>query len=137
MKIDNKMHELFEEFGSSMSANVIVQGPGEVLDFRGKLLKGCIQCGRRIGEFMLPQDIACALTSGHYEIKPNAHRLLIGLWNNNISLSKAHPKIDGLVRAHGDTAKALINLKESDPTKFLQVLCMLWKYQKEKKKWQK
>jgi len=113
--------------------NVIIHGPGKVSDLRGELLKGCVQCGKKIGEFMLPQDIACALTAGNYEIKPEAHRLIIGLWNNTIPFSKARTKLDGLVRASGDTAEVLRNLKEADPTKFLQVLVILWKYQKEKK----
>ncbi|RLA94216.1 MAG: hypothetical protein DRG25_02990 [Deltaproteobacteria bacterium] len=132
MKINNRMEELFEEFGSSMSANVIVHGPGDISDLRNELLKGCVQCEKRIGEFMLPQDIACALTAGIYEIKPEAKRLLSGIWNNRIPISKARTNLDGLVRASGDTAKVLKNLKEADPIKFLQVLCILWKYEKEK-----
>ena len=130
---DYEMKELFEEFGSSMSANVIIQGPGEVIDLRAQLLRGCVQCGNRIGEFMLPQDVACALTVGDYEIKADANKLLKGLWNNSVSLSKACTKTDGLVRAEGDAAIVLKNLKEADPNKFLQVLTILWRYKKEKK----
>ena len=133
MKINNKMEGLWGEFESSMSVNLIVQGPGEVIDLRRQLLKGCVQCGKRIGEFMLPQDIACALTVGDFEIKTESKRLFQKLWNNMIPLSEASAKIDGLVRAADDTAKALKNLKEADPEKFLQVLTLLWKYQKEKK----
>ena len=133
MKTNNEMENLLGEFEASMSVNLIVQGPGEVIDMRKQLLKGCVQCGKRIGEFMLPQDIACALTVGDFEIKAESNRLLQKLWNNRISLSKASAKINGLVRAADDTAKVLKNLKETDPEKFLQVLTILWKYQKERK----
>lgn len=133
MKRDNKIDELFEEFGSSMSVNLIVQGPREVIDLRAQLLKGCVQCGKRISEFMLSQDIACALTAGHYEIKSDAAKFLQKIWNNVISLDDASEKTDGLVRASGDTAVVLKTLKEVDPKKFLEVLCILWKYEKEKK----
>ena len=133
MKSDNKIYELFEEFGSSMSVNLIVQGPREVIDLRDQLLKGCMQCGKRISEFMLSQDIACALTAGHYEIKSGAAKFLQKIWNNVISLADASDKTDGLVRASGDAALVLKTLKEVDPKKFLEVLCILWKYEKEKK----
>jgi len=133
MKLDNKIDELYEEFGSSLSANVIIQGPREVIDLRGQLLQGCVQCGKRISEFMLPQDIACALTAGQYEIKPEGAKLLKKIWNNAVSLAKASKNIDGLVRAGGDAAVVLKNLKEVDPKKFLEVLCILWKYEKERK----
>ena len=134
MKRDNKIDELFEEFGSSMSANVIEQGPYDVLDLRGQLLKGCVQCGTRISEFMLSQDIACALTGGHYEIKSDAGKFLQKICNNALSLADASEKTDGLVRAGGDTATVLKTLKEVDPQKFLEVLCILWRYEKEKKR---
>jgi hypothetical protein len=133
-KISNNLEELYDEFESSMSANVIVQGPTEVLDLRGQLLKGGLQCGERITEFILPQDIACALTSGIFEIKPGSHQLLSGLWNNTISFAEARTKIDGLIRAAGDAAEVLKNLKATDPKRFLQVLVILWRYQKEKKR---
>lgn len=133
MKTDNELDALFEEFGSSMAANVIIQGPKQVLDLRAQLLKGCVQCGQRIGEFMLPQDIACALTAGEYELKPAADSLLKGLWGNTVSLAHARETMDGLVRASGDTATVLKTLKQVDPIKFLQVLGILWRYQKEKR----
>jgi len=133
MKTKNEMAYLFGEFESSMSVNLIVQGPGEVIDLRKQLLKGCVQCGERISEFMLPQDIACALTAGDLEIKADSHQLFKKLWNNRISLSEATSKTDGLVRAADDTAKVLKTLKKTDPTKFLQVLTIIWKYQKENK----
>lgn len=133
MKRDNKIDELFEEFGSSMSVNLIVQGPRDVIDLRGQLLKGCLQCDKRISEFMLSQDIACALTAGHYEIKSEAAKFLQKICNNAISLADASEKTDGLVRASGDTAMVLKTLKEVDPIKFLEVLCILLKYEKEKK----
>jgi len=120
-----------------MSVNVIVHGPGDVSDLRNELLRGCVQCGKRIGEFMLSQDIACALTAGEYKLKPEAGTLLKGLWNNALSLSKAHTEVDGLVRAAGATAEVLRSLKENDPTKFLEVLSLLWKYEQEKKTWRK
>ncbi|MFH0812078.1 MAG: hypothetical protein V2A69_04465 [Pseudomonadota bacterium] len=135
-KMSNKLEDVYGEFESSMSANVIVQGPKEVIDLRSQLLNGCVQCGKRISEFMLPQDIACALTSGVFEIKPGSQQLLSGLWNNTISFDEGGTKIDGLVRASGDTAEVLKNLKEADPKKFLQVLVILWRYQKEKKRGQ-
>ena len=137
MRIDNKMAELFREFESSMSVNVLVHGPGNVSDLRNELLRGCVQCGKRIGEFMLSQDIACALTAGEYKLKPEAGKLLKGLWNNALSLSKTHTEVDGLVRAAGATAEVLKSLKETDPTKFLEVLSLLWKYEQEKKTWRK
>jgi hypothetical protein len=137
MRIDNKMEELFREFGSSMSVNVMVHGPGDVSDLRNELLRGCVQCGERIGEFMLSQDIACALTAGEYELKSEASKLLKGLWNNAIPLSKASTQIDGLVRAAGAAAKVLKTLKENDPTKFLEVLSLLWRYEQETKTWKK
>ena len=133
MKRDNKIDELFEEFGSSLSVNLIVQGPRDVIDLRGQLLKGCLQCDKRISEFMLSQDIACALTAGHYAIKSEAAKFLQKICNNAISLADASEKTDGLVRASGDTAMVLKTLKEVDPKKFLEVLCILWKYEKEKK----
>jgi len=137
MRIDNKMEELFREFGSSMSVNVIVHGPGDVSDLRNELLRGCVQCGKRIGEFMLSQDIACALTAGEYELKPEADTLLKGLWNNAISLSKARTEVDGLVRGAGATAEVLKSLKENDPTRFFEVLSLLWKYEQGRKTWRK
>jgi len=131
-RTDNEMEELFEEFGSSLAANYIVHGPGDVMDLRGQLLKGCVQCGERISEFMLPQDIACALTAGKYELKKNAIDVFKRIWNNSISLSEAASQTDGLVRAAGDAATVLKTLKASDPKKFLQVLTILWRYSKEK-----
>jgi hypothetical protein len=137
MRIDNKIEELFREFGSSMSVNLIVHGPGDVSDLRGELLRGCVQCGERIGEFMLSQDIACALTAGEYKLKPEATKLLKRLWNNAIPLSEALSQVDGLVRAAGATAEVLKSLKENDPTKFLEVLSLLWRYEQESKTWRK
>jgi len=131
------MEELFGEFGSSMSVNVIVHGPGDVSDLRSELLRGCVQCGNRIGEFMLSQDIACALTAGEYDLKPGGAKLLKGLWNNTVPLSQACTQVDGLVRAAGATAAVLKSLKENDPMKFLEVLSLLWKYEQEKKTWRK
>ena len=133
MKPNNQIDELFEEFGSSLSVNLIVQGPRDVIDLRGQLLKGCVQCGTRISEFMLSQDIACALTTGHYEIKSDAEKFLQKIWNNAISLADASEKTEGLVRASGDAATVLKTLKEVDAKKFLEVLCILWKYGKGKK----
>ena len=133
MKPNNQIDELFEEFGSSLSVNLIVQGPRDVIDLRGQLLKGCVQCGTRISEFMLSQDIACALTVGHYEIKSDAAKFLQKIWNNAISLADASETTDGLVRASGDAAVVLKALKEVDAKKFLEVLCILWKYGKGKK----
>ena len=133
MKVMNNLDELYDEFESSMSANVIVQGPGEVLDLRKQLLKGCVQCGNKISEFMLPQDIACALTAGTFALKPRAHRFLSGLWNDTVTLAEAQTKTDSLVRAAGDTAEVLRQLKQADQKKFLQVLVILWRYQKGKK----
>jgi len=86
---------------------------------------------------MLSQDIACALTAGEYELKPEAANLLKGLWNNALPLSKACTQMDGLVRAAGETATVLRSLKENDPMKFLEVLSLLWKYEQEKKAWRK
>jgi hypothetical protein len=126
MKRDNNIDELFEEFGSSLSVNLIVQGPRDVLDTRGQLLKGCVQCDKRISEFMLSQDIACALTAGNYEIKSDAAKFLQKICNNAISLADASEKTDGLVRASGDAAIVLKTLKEVDSKKFLEVLCILW-----------
>lgn len=120
-----------------MSVNLIVHGPGDVSDLRNELLRGCEQCGERIGEFMLSQDIACALTAGEYELKPQAAKLFKGLWNNAIPLSKALSRLDGLVRAAGTTAEVLKSLKENDPTKFLEVLSLLWRYEQENKAWRK
>ena len=120
-----------------MSVNVIVHGPGDVSDLRNELLRGCVQCGERIGEFMLSQDIACALTVGEYELKPEAGKLLKGLWNNAVPLSKALTQVDGLVRAAGETAQVLRTLKDYDPVKFLEVLGLLWKHELEKKTWEK
>jgi hypothetical protein len=134
MKAMTNFDELYDEFESSMSANVIVQGPRQVLDLRKQLLKGCVQCGEKISKFMLPQDIACALTAGTFELKPGAHRLLSGLWNGTVSLPEAQTKTDSLIRAAGDTAEVLKQLKKSDQVKFLQVLVILWRYQKEKKR---
>ena len=116
-----------------MSANVIVQGPRDVLDLRKQLLKGCVECGNRISEFMLSQDIACALTAGYYELKSESNKLLQEIWNNKISLSDASEKTEGLVRASGETALVLKTLKEVDLKKFLEVLCILWRHEKEKK----
>jgi hypothetical protein len=82
---------------------------------------------------MLSQDIACALTAGHYEIKSEAAKFLQKICNNAVSLADASEKTDGLVRASGDTAMVLKTLKEVDPKKFLEVLCILLKYEKEKK----
>ncbi|MBN2468869.1 MAG: hypothetical protein JXD19_12045 [Deltaproteobacteria bacterium] len=131
MRINNRIAEFFEEFESSVSANVIVQGRRDVLDFRRQLLRGCVQCGERIGEFMLPQDVACALTVGEFHIKSEANQLLKKLWSNSISLGAACRQTDSLVRAAGDTAIVLKNLKRNDPEKFLQVLAILWRYRKE------
>lgn len=133
MKRDNRIDELFEELGSSLSVNLVIQGPKEVIDTRAQLLKGCVQCGNRISEFMLSQDIACALTGGQYEIKSDAAKFLQKICNNVISLADAREQTDGLVRASGDAAMVLKTLKEVDPIKFLEVLCILWRYEKEKK----
>jgi hypothetical protein len=130
-KDSNNFEQLYSEFGSSMAANYIVQGPGEVLDLRAQLLTGCVQCGGRIAEFMLPQDIACALTVGEFEFKEGSDKLMKKIVDNGISLSAATAQADGLVRAAGDTATVLKNLKEADTKMFLQVLAILWKHGKE------
>jgi hypothetical protein len=131
-KSDYSFSQLFEEFGSSMAANYIVQGPGEIIDLRAQLLTGCLQCGGRIAEFMLPQDIACALTVGEFQFKEHADKLLQKIVQGNISLHDARTQIDGLVQAAGDAATVLKNLKQADPEMFLQVLAILWKHGKEK-----
>ena len=130
-KGNNNIEQLYVEFGSSLAANYIVQGPGEVIDLRSQLLTGCVQCGDRIAEFMLPQDIACALTVGELKFKEGADKLLKKVVDNGISLAAAGAKADGLVRAAGDTAIVLKNLKEADTKMFLQVLALLWKHGKE------
>lgn len=130
-RFDNEVQDLFEEFESSMAANYIVQGPGEVIDLRAQLLRGCVQCKERISEFMLAQDIACALTAGEFEFKKKAAELFKEIWNNHISLTEATAQMEGLVRAAGDTATVLKNLKHVDPRKFLQVLTILWRYGRE------
>ena len=101
---NNNFEQLYSEFGSSMAANLIVQGPGEVIDLRAQLLTGCVQCGERIAEFMLPQDIACALTVGEFEFNEEGDKLLKKIVDNGISFAAAVDKADGLVRAAGDTA---------------------------------
>ena len=131
-KGNNNIEQLYEEFGSSMAANCIVQGPGETIDLRGQLLTGCVQCGKRIAEFMLPQDIACALTVGEFEFNgATADKLLKKIVDNGISLADAAAQADGLVRAAGETAIVLRNLKETNIEMFLQVLAILWKHGKE------
>ena len=130
-KGNNNIQHLYVEFGSSMAANYIVQGPGEVIDLRRQLLTGCVQCGERIAEFMLPQDIACALTVGEFEFKEGADKLLKKIVDNGISLAAAVAQAEGLVRAAGETATVLKNLKEADPKMFLQVLAILWNHGKE------
>lgn len=130
---DCSLNQLFEEFGSSMAANCIIQGPGEVIDLRAQLLTGCVQCGGRIAEFMLPQDIACALTVGEFQFKEHAEKLLRNIVQGSISLREARAQIDGLVQAAGDTATVLKNLKQADPDMFLQVLAILWKHGKERR----
>ena len=132
LKGSNNIEQLYEEFGSSMAANYIVQGPGEVIDLRAQLFTGCIQCGERIAEFMLPQDIACALTVGEFEFKEEADKLMKKIESNGISLGAATAQADGLVRAAGDTAVVLKNLKEADTKMFLEVLVILWKHGKER-----
>jgi hypothetical protein len=132
-RLDGSFDQLFEEFGSSMAANHIVQGPSEIIDLRAQLLTGCLQCGERIAEFMLPQDIACALTVGEFEFKEHGDNLLKKIVQGNISLHDARAQIDGLVQAAGDTATVLKNLKQADPEMFLQVLAILWRHGKEKR----
>ncbi len=131
-RVDNNIGELFEEFGSSMAANYITQGPGEVIDLRAQLLTGCAQCAERIAELMLPQDIACALTAGEFKFKEAGVKLLKQIADNSISLLEACPKVDGLVRAAGDASTVLMNLKKTDPKMFLQVLTILWIHSKER-----
>jgi len=133
-KINNKINSLYEEFGSSLAANVIAQGPRDVIDLRGQLLRGSVQCGDRIAEFMVPQDIACALTAGDYQFRKEADTTLKHIADNHISLAEAEKKADGLIRAAGDAATVLTNLKKADLHLFLQVLTILWKYGKESKR---